>query len=295
VSRGRSGGRPRLACGHLPPPPTRRARAFLRLAARVALAVQVGPMRVRGAEHLRVAGPKLVVANHTHYVDGAPFALLLDEAPRFMVAAGVFRFACGLLGRIAGACGAFRVDLDPGKGGPAREAAVHVLVSGQTLVLFPEGWIHMDGALGPLKTGAARILREAARRRGCPLPVVPVHLRYGRHPGAWIRRLPCPLQFLVVLLAWPWFRRGVAVRVGVPISSDALPANAARATAMLRAALVALGGDEPRPGAVERGGRLPSVGAPATRRCAPATPCSRARPPAGLFRDRGGSGGVFWL
>lgn len=200
----------------------------------------------------------LIVANHSHYVDGAPLVLLLKQPPRFMVARGVFRFGGGLLGWAASACGAFCVDLEPGKGAPARDVAVRILATGQTVVLFPEGWINMDGVLGPLKNGAARVAAEAARRLGHPIPIVPVALRYRRYPGSWIRRLPCPLQFLVVLLGWMRYRRGVTVTIGAPISSEELQGRGSEATAMLRRALVALAAppltDTPPPGNYPRGG-----------------------------------------
>lgn len=221
-------------------PPTPRAQRVSRAVARAILWLQVGPVTVRGREHLAHPGPRLIIANHGHYVDGAPFVLLLEQPPRFMVARGVFRFAGGLLARAVAACGAFCVDLAPGKGAPARERAVRILTDGQTLVLFPEGWINMDGVLGPLKNGAARAAIDAARRLGHPIGVVPVALRYGRYPGAWICRLPCPLQFLIVLLGCWRYRRGLTLTIGAPISSDELRGRGSQATAMLRQALVAL-------------------------------------------------------
>ena len=223
------------------PPPTRRAQRVLRAAARAILWVQVGAVTVRGREHLAGPGPKLIVANHGHYVDCASFVRLLDEPPRFMAARGVFRFAGGLLSGLATACGAFCVDLEPGKGAAAREVAVRLLVAGQTVVMFPEGWVYMDGGLGPLKNGAARAAHEAARRLGHPIAVVPVALRYGRYPGAWIRRLPFLLQFLVVLLGWLRYRRGVTVSIGAPISSAVLRGRECGGTALLRRELLALG------------------------------------------------------
>lgn len=223
------------------PPPTRRTQRLLRAAARALLWVQVGAVRVRGREHLAGQGPKLIVANHGHYIDCAAFVLLLDEAPRFMAARGVFRFAGGLLGGLAAACGAFCVDLEPGKGAAARAVAVRLLVAGQTVVMFPEGWIYMDGSLGPLKNGAVRAAREAARRLGRPISVVPVALRYGRYPGVWIRRLPFLLQFLVVLLGGVRYRRGVTVSIGAPISSAALRGHGCAGTLLLRREIIALG------------------------------------------------------
>jgi 1-acyl-sn-glycerol-3-phosphate acyltransferase len=231
------------ACGHVPPPPTPRAHAALRFVARMAIWVQVGRVTVRGREHLSRSGANLIIANHSHYIDAAIFALLLHEPPRFMAARGVFRFAAGIGALIASRWGAFCVDLESSKGAPARAAAVELVTRGETLVLFPEGWNYLDGAMSTFKNGTARIISEAARRLPVPLEVVPVYLRYGRYPRSWITRWSCPMQYLWLFLGAPRFRRGVTVVVGAPIRAEQLPAHPKRATAVLHRSVRALDPD----------------------------------------------------
>src|SRR6202040_197590 len=98
---------------------------------------------------------------------------------------------------------AFCADLRPGKGARAATAGVRVLTSGQTLVMFPEGWAHLDGITRRFKRGAVHIARAAAAQLGHAVPIVPVYLRHGVHPGPWINRLNPRLQFLLVALAFP--------------------------------------------------------------------------------------------
>lgn len=225
--------------GALPPPPTPRALRFLKGLARVLLFIQVGKVKYEGLENTKVPGPRLIAPNHGHSVDPAPFALAFKEPLRYMAARGVFVFAGGLGALLAGKTGAFCADLTPGKGAGARQAAVKVLTSGQSLVMFPEGWAWMDGVMGPMKKGAVRIVKEAAEQLGTTTYLIPTYMRYGRYPGSWIRRLPPPLQYFLVLLGWPLYRRGLTVVFGKPIPSHELPDDDAEATEMLRRAIVA--------------------------------------------------------
>lgn len=228
-------------CGCLPPPPSPRAVRFLYNFARVVTWIQVGKVKTIGLENLNLPGPKMVTPNHPHYVDPGVIVLLLNRQPaRYMAARGVFRFGFGLGSLIAAPTGAFPVDLTPGKGGPAREAGVRVLTSGQTLVMFPEGWAYLDGSLGPFKKGAVRIARQAARQLKDTVHIVPVYLRYGRYPGSWIKKLSPPLEYLFVFLMSWYYRRGVTAVIGKPISSSDLPADDAAATELLKQRIVAL-------------------------------------------------------
>ncbi len=227
-------------CGYLPDPPTPGAVRFLRRFARFVCFIQVGRSEVVGRENLDHQGPVLVAPNHPHYADPGVMVLVLNCPARYMAARGVFRFGFGAGALLAGPCGAFCADLTPGKGGPAREAAVRVLASGQKLVMFPEGWAYLDGQLGPFKKGAVRIAREAASQLGKPVSIVPVHLRYGRYPGSWIKKLTPPLEYLFVFLNSWYYRRGVTVVIGQPISSNDLPADDSEATELLKQRIVAL-------------------------------------------------------
>lgn len=235
-------GKLRLACrcGHLPPPPTEGAIRVMRIIARGLVWLQVGKIEVSGRENLECDSPKLIAPTHGHYLDPFVIALLLRDRPRCMAARGLLRFGGGLGALFLSPCGAFCVDLDSGKGIPAFHSAIRVLSSGQTLVMFPEGWAHMDGVVGPFKRGAVSIARMAAARLGRPLSIVPVYLRYGAYPGRWINKLPPPLQYLIVFLGLVCFRRGVRVVVGKPLLSSELPERATLATRELRKALLAL-------------------------------------------------------
>jgi 1-acyl-sn-glycerol-3-phosphate acyltransferase len=227
-------------CGYLPDPPTERGRIFTKRLSRFLVWIQVGNIEVTGSANLASAGPKIIAANHPHSVDPFVFGVLLPEAARYMTAAGVMKFCGGLGAMILGPCGAFCADLRRGKGLPALKTAVRVLTSGQTLVIFPEGWAHLDSITRPFKRGVVHIAREAAAQLGRPIPIVPVHFRHGAYPGNWINRLNPRLQFLLVPLAFAIYRRGVKVTVGKPILSSALPVDDTAAAAHLRAQILSL-------------------------------------------------------
>lgn len=227
-------------CGVLPPPPTPRGLAFLRAMSWLLTFIQVGKVRIIGFENTKVPGPRLIAPNHGHSVDPAQFSRVFDEPLRYMAARGVFTFGGGLGSLIVGPTGAFAADLTPGKGGPAREAAVHVLATGQSLVMFPEGWAYMNGVIGPFKKGAVRIVKEAAARLGSEAFLIPTYMRYGRYPGSWILKFPPPVQYLIVMLMWPVYRRGLTIVFGKAISASSLPDDDAEATEMLRQAVIAL-------------------------------------------------------
>jgi 1-acyl-sn-glycerol-3-phosphate acyltransferase len=231
-------------CGHVPDPPTDAADRVMRIVARCVVWFQIGRVEVSGLENLECGTPKLIAPTHGHYLDPFVIALLLPERARCMAARGLLEFGGGLGALIFSRWGAFCTDLRTGKGARALVAAVRILVSGQTLVMFPEGWAHLDGAVGPFKRGAVSIARMTAAKVGRPVSIVPVHMRYGAYPGAWITRFPHSLQCLIVLLGFIFFRRGVQVVVGKPLLSSELPEHATQATEELRRAILAL---NPRP------------------------------------------------
>lgn len=227
-------------CGYLPDPPSEAALRRMRRLSRLLLWIQVGKVHVIGEENLNPPGPMIIAPNHGHSVDPAPFSLLLKEPARYMAARGVFTFGGGLGALMAAPCGAFAADLTPGKGGPAREAAVKVLSTGQRLVMFPEGWAWMTGKVGEFKKGAVRIAKEASLKLGAPTYIVPVFMKYGGHPGDWILKFPPPAQYLIVLLMFPFYRRGLTMVIGKPICSNDLPDDAAKATEVLRNTVMSL-------------------------------------------------------
>jgi 1-acyl-sn-glycerol-3-phosphate acyltransferase len=231
-------------CGHLPAPPSARNIRLLRKLSRFLVWMQVGKIEVVGLENLQIGGPKIIVPNHPHSVDPFVFPLLLPEPARYMTARGVMKFCGGLGGLILGPCGAFCADLRPGKGLPALHSAVRVLTSGQTLVVFPEGWAHLDGITRPFKRGVVHIARKASAQSGCgSLPIVPVFLRHGAHPGPWINHLDPRVQFVLIAFAFPVYRRGLKVVVGAPILASDLPPDEELAARKLRDVIVGLGSE----------------------------------------------------
>jgi 1-acyl-sn-glycerol-3-phosphate acyltransferase len=227
-------------CGHLPNTPTERARRFLRRLSRFLVWIQVGKIEIAGLENLLLPGPKIIAPNHPHSVDPFIFPLLIPEL-RCMTARGVMKFCGGLGALILGPCGAFCADLRRGRGVTALNAGVRVLASGQTLLIFPEGWAYLDGLTRPFKRGVVHIARRAAQHLGQPVAIIPVHLRHRAHPGAWINRLNPRLQFLLVALLFPVYRRGLKVVVGEAILSSELPKDEELATENLRDVILVLG------------------------------------------------------
>ena len=102
-----------------------------------------------------------------------------------------------------GAAGAGPAPLD---NDAAFEAMHQVLLEGRAVGIFPEGLSHLDSQLAPLKTGAARIALEAARRA----PDQTVHL------------VPTGL----VYMTRHRFRSSVLVQFGAPVRVDAARAEA---------------------------------------------------------------------
>lgn len=226
--------------GHVPDPPTPAALRTMRRIAGLAVWLQVGRVEVRGLDHLLGGGARLVTPNHGHYLDPFVLGLVFPERMRCMAAHGLMSAVGGFAALPLARWGAFCTDLRTGRGGPAIRAAVRLLQSGQNVVLFPEGWANVDGSVRPFKRGAVSIARMATARADGGISIVPVHLRYGAYPGRWINELPTHLQYLVMLLGAPIYRRGVRIEVGRPLTLADLPESSTAASDALRAAVLAL-------------------------------------------------------
>lgn len=229
--------------GHLPPPPTDDGQRWMMRLSRALCWLFVGKIEVTGSEHLQGLPTKSVIItpNHPSPYDVVVLPAVIDQKARYMAALGVMQALGGVGGLVVGPLGAFAANLDRGKGAPAFRAAIRVLTSGQSLVMWPEGWTYLDGKIGPFKKGAVRIAKQSAAELGEPTYIVPVSLTYGKYPGAKIMRLPIKLQYLLLVAGFPFFRRGVKVVIGKPIASNALPENDTEATELLKTTIVALG------------------------------------------------------
>ena len=148
--------------------------------------------------------PTVVVANHTNALaDPVVILAKLPGHPRFLAAGSWWKFApARYLFRLAGVVPVFR----RGDGGGSNAnlatfAACHeALAEGATIAVFPEGELHNEPSIAPLKTGAARIALGAAADAGVhDIALLPVGIVYedrGR------------------------FRSQAAVQVGAPVPVD---------------------------------------------------------------------------
>jgi 1-acyl-sn-glycerol-3-phosphate acyltransferase len=158
-------------------------RPVARAWARPILAVARARVEVRGAEHLAGRAARVVVVNHTSFVDTFVMAAL---APDHMVPFVKREFSwTPLLGQVFWALGAVYVDRSHGR------RALEVLegVAGQlrdgrlTAMIAPEGTRSRSGEVQPFKRGAFLL----AQRAGAPVVPVVIH-------GAWRLMTPGSLR-----------------------------------------------------------------------------------------------------
>ncbi|HXC57834.1 MAG TPA: lysophospholipid acyltransferase family protein [Steroidobacteraceae bacterium] len=167
----------------LPVPSLALRRRMVRRAARTWLRVAGMKLSLQHPEHLP-AGPCIVVANHSSYLDGIVMCAALPPAFGFVIKREMSRVPLAnlLLRRI----GAHYVDRGQGQRG-ARDTRklLKQANSGGALAFFPEGTFHHQPGLMRFRSGAFLI---AARTN---LSIVPVAIRGTRSalpPGSlWLR------------------------------------------------------------------------------------------------------------
>jgi glycerol-3-phosphate O-acyltransferase/dihydroxyacetone phosphate acyltransferase len=174
----------------------RRLDALVAALARLVVRIFFRELEVVGAARLPPSGPLVAVANHQN---GMIDPLLIVAA---LTAPGAGRTGAGRMPRflathtlwrnpalrpwlaLGGVIPIYRPkDVGPAAD-PAHNAAAFArcheqLAAGGTVALFPEGTSHSEPGLAPLKTGAARIVLEAARRfPGLAPRIVPIGLTF---------------------------------------------------------------------------------------------------------------------
>jgi len=167
--------------------------------------------KVRGDEHLPVAGAAVLTCNHVSFVDAV---LLMAASPRpiyFLMDHRIFSTPLlGTLFRLAKAIPIAPQKEDPAAYEAAFDRAAQVLREGDLLAIFPEGGITRDGQLQPFKGGIVKILQRA-QADGLSVPVLPMALTnlWGSYfsrieqGGAMVRP----------------FRRGLFNRVGLEVGA----------------------------------------------------------------------------
>lgn len=131
---------------------------------------------------LALEGPVIFVGNHPNgLVDPGILLILARRHVTFLAKEPLFRMpVLGAILRGMDALPVFRKQDGPGdttKNEGTLTASIEALVQGRAITLFPEGKSHSEPQLAELKTGAARIALEAARR-GAPVKLVPVGMTY---------------------------------------------------------------------------------------------------------------------
>ena len=121
--------------------------------------------------------PALIVANHpTGFSDPALLLGLLGRSPRFLAKSTLWKTpgVGWFLNRI-GAIPVHRAQ-DGGTTGNAEmfASAYDALEHEEIIAIFPEGEVHAEPSLGPVKTGAARIVLGAYDAGVSGLQVVPI-------------------------------------------------------------------------------------------------------------------------
>lgn len=137
-----------------------------------------------GREHLLHQGACILAPKHCSRWDPLILALLQPAPLRFMTNANQF---AGIQGWFIRRLGGFAVNLNRLQPSCLRHC-LDLLVSRQTLVLFPEGGIQPD-RLRPLKSGLARITLQAEALTQEPVPIIPIALGY--QPAAQFRAQVC--------------------------------------------------------------------------------------------------------
>ncbi len=150
--------------------------------ARTAVSVVYKPLDVTGLSRLPLDRPVVLAANHGNALgDIAVLLAASPEFPRFLAAATWWKSPpARVLFRLGGVLPIHRHrDGDTRENTSAFAACNVALETGAHLAIFPEGELHAEPALLPLKTGAARIaLGAAADAKLDAVVIVPVGLVY---------------------------------------------------------------------------------------------------------------------
>ncbi|MBX9688782.1 MAG: 1-acyl-sn-glycerol-3-phosphate acyltransferase [Candidatus Obscuribacterales bacterium] len=198
-----------LTSGYIPKPkpwllwPSRKLFQFWRF-------LQLGRCNVVGAENLSTPGRVIFCPNHSSLFDAIAVHPSMTRPIRTM---GAYESMKGLLGLKAiflTGVGVFPVDRK--NGSSVIKPAVDLLVSGEPLMIFPEGKIDNSGKLGEFKVGAAYIALSAEQQLQGKEPVglVPMHICYGKRN----KKTGDSFNFLKMAFSW---RGGVTLHIGKPI------------------------------------------------------------------------------
>jgi len=173
--------------------PGRRAWNFSGACARLLFRALGIPLAVRGLENIPAAGPFVLAANHTSYLDGAVLLAALGWRNYAFVAKR--ELAGNALTRIflTGIGVEFVERFDVAKSAGDAGELIGAAKRGVSLIIFPEGTLSRQTGLMPFRTGAFQVAAQAG------IPVMPAALRGLRsvlRDGRWYpRRAPVAVTF----------------------------------------------------------------------------------------------------
>jgi 1-acyl-sn-glycerol-3-phosphate acyltransferase len=151
------------------------------------------PVVVRGLENLPDAGPFVVAANHTSYLDGAVLVAALEWRRYAFVAKRELKASFIARTLIQGLGARFVERFDVQQSAEHANELVDAAKSGVSLIVFPEGTLMRHTGLMPFRAGGFQVAAQAG------IPVVPVALRGVRsvlRDGTWYpRRAPITATF----------------------------------------------------------------------------------------------------
>jgi 1-acyl-sn-glycerol-3-phosphate acyltransferase len=164
------------------------------------------PIVLRGAENLPAAGPFVLAANHTSYLDGAALLAVLDWRNYAFVAKSELASTFMTKTFVGGLGAKFVERFDVQKSAAHAEELAGDAKAGTSLIVFPEGTLTRHTGLAPFRAGAF----QAAAQAG--IAVVPVALRGIRsimRDGTWLPR-----------------RGAIAITVAPPVTPEGTDWNA---------------------------------------------------------------------
>ena len=156
---------------------------FLKILAWIVVKVIFRRVDVTGESRLVEGDPTIIAANHTNgLADPVIMAAKLPGLPSFLAGKDLWRFPPARflfwLARVL-PVSRRREGATAGDNESLFAVCHDALAQGAHLALFPEGGVHLEPAMLPLKTGAARIALGAAADNGTPgITIVPVGLVY---------------------------------------------------------------------------------------------------------------------
>lgn len=109
----------------------------------------------------KTSGGKILIGNHTSYIDWAFLQMALDEKIHFLMEKEIYEKP--LFRPFLSFFGALPIDSANAK--ESIKEAIEILKNGGTIVIFPEGELTKDGNIGEFKRGFELI----ARRSGAPV------------------------------------------------------------------------------------------------------------------------------